>query len=535
MRACSGFVDGEEDKNDPGVRLLPGDGVRCDIDVLPFSEFDPELFKREYHLQRPVIYSRALITPPSVKASMETSMSDPLSRGYIFAGSSIEWAKKGLEVGGKAVDPKVPASDIVDALEAQKKDFTVAVRPGVFPIPMEQLVDRLEAIYTDRVTDPGQSTQYDYAVGPTGERGAAESAGNNTITATPGATEEVEKLVRRTLVASAVDAGVLFHRDTDTWYLHGSSSGSSQVESQGYVHWFLYHKGALPPFYHVPRIPISQWKALDVYPHLHSGYTGDLPIECVTSPGDVIYIPEGWWQSFMAKTGPAYMARVSPQNMQQDYELQRRRARTLRKTKRHLKALGVLETMLPQPGATRDAGLMYELGKVLAKEAVQTEFAKRFDMVTAVKQDEEEQAAPKFENIYTKKKSGKPGTATYSTEAVSHGRHVAAKREIQALKKAALLSHNRSCDSLYAWGLANLKAKRAISAKRQAIQCVKTCARFSKCYDLLSQAVLARNDGVENVVSIQASELAVEYAAAEKKVRSAKLVFKASGIKMKLN
>ena len=110
------------------------------------------------------------------------------------------------------------------------------------------------------------------------------------------------------------------------------------------------------------------------------------------------------------------------------------------------------------------------------------------------------------------------------------------KREIQALQKASLLSYNRSCDSLYAWGRANFRAERFISAKRQAIQCVKTCARFSKCYDLLSQAVLARNDGVENIVSTQASEMAIEYAATEKRTRrSNKLVFKASGIKMKLN
>merc|ERR1711871_547008 len=106
--------------------------------------------------------------------------------------------------------------------------------------------------------------------------------------------------------------------------------------------------------------------------------------------------------------------------------------------------------------------------------------------------------------------------------------------EIQAMKKASLLTYNRSCDSLYAWGRANFKAGRMISAKRQAIQCVKTCARFSKCYDLLSKAVLARNDGVENVVSTQSSELAVEYAAAVKELRRTNIVFKSSGVKMKL-
>ena len=255
----------------------------------------------------------------------------------------------------------------------------------------------------------------------------------------------------------------------------------------------------------------------------------------MTSPGDIIYIPEGWWQSFIAKTGPAYIARVSPHKMQQDYELQRLRARKLRKQKKPLKALGVLEALLPQKGATRDAGLMYELGTVLSKKEVRDDFAKRVGMLMAGKVDEAEQAAPKFKNIYRKDR-GESETAADDTDIVDHGHHIAAKREIQALQKASLLSYNRSCDSLYAWGRANFRAERFISAKRQAIQCVKTCARFSKCYDLLSQAVLARNDGVENIVSTQASEMAIEYAATEKRTRrSNKLVFKASGIKMKLN
>ena len=69
MRKCSGFAKGDDQK-DPLTSSLPGDGARCDIDVLPYSEFDPDFFKREYHLHRPVIYSRAIITPPSVKVSM---------------------------------------------------------------------------------------------------------------------------------------------------------------------------------------------------------------------------------------------------------------------------------------------------------------------------------------------------------------------------------------------------------------------------------------------------------------------------------
>jgi len=250
------------------------------------------------------------------------------------------------------------------------------------------------------------------------------------------------------------------------------------------VRWFLYHKRSLPPFYHVPRVPISQWEALEVYPHLHEG---GLPIECVTSPGDIVYIPEGWWQSFIAKTGPAYIARVSPHKMQQDFELQRLRAKTLRKQKKYLKALEILETMLPQEGATRDAGLMYELGTVLSKKAVRAEFVKRFGMAMAGQKDEAEHAAPKFKNIY-RKNGGKPESemAADDTDTVKHALHIAAKREIQALEKASLLSYNRSCDSLYAWGRANFRADRFISAKRQAIQCVKTCARFSKCYDLVT-------------------------------------------------
>ena len=99
-RKCSGFADGDN-KDDPSVRPLPGDGTRCDIDVIPYSEFDPDLFMHDYHAKRPVIYSRAFIKPPSVKASMKLMFEDQLSRGNIYAGNSIAWAKRGPEYSGK--------------------------------------------------------------------------------------------------------------------------------------------------------------------------------------------------------------------------------------------------------------------------------------------------------------------------------------------------------------------------------------------------------------------------------------------------
>ena len=297
-RKCSGFADGDN-KDDPSVRPLPGDGTRCDIDVIPYSEFDPDLFMHDYHAKRPVIYSRAFIKPPSVKASMKLMFEDQLSRGNIYAGNSIAWAKRGPEYSGKKVSPEVPAADIFHALEAQKKDFTVVARPGILPYRVEQLLNRLEAIYTDHVTDPGKAHQYDYEIKPEGE---------NDVSRANASPESL--LARHALVASAKDAGVLLHRDTDTWYVHGSgSSEPTGRETQGYVRWFLYHSRSLPPFFHVPRVPILQWETIEVYPNLAEHYSGDLPIECATSPGDIIYIPEGWWQSFLGKIGPSYMAR----------------------------------------------------------------------------------------------------------------------------------------------------------------------------------------------------------------------------------
>lgn len=522
VRECSGYLK-DEDTADAAIQPTQGHGVRCDIDVIPYSQLSLEMFKREYHLKRPVIFSRAIVSPPHLREYMESILGDKKLRKSIFAGNSLKWGKSGTSRGGNRVNRKVLALDIINALENQDKDLTIVARNLTeLPLNIETLQDRFEGIYTKSVTDPGNSELYDIV-----------KVGKNRSTVL---VNEKVMLTHRSLIGAASDSGMQFHRDTDAWYIHGgtqkhSSPKSNPRTSQGYVRWFIYHKKSLPPLYHIPRVSISSWEALEGYPNLDPGIEGNLPLECATSPGDVIYIPEGWWQGFIAKERSAYLARISPHNMLESFEARRLLAQKLRRSDRAVEALTIIETMLPEKAATRDAGLMYELGTVLSKKKVRAEFGQKMSHLM-----DAEEKPKKFENKFRRSRSKSKNSATSQLQTpADRGKILARQREIRAMQRASSLTYNRSCDTLYAYGRAQLKAQLVISAKQQAIQCIKVCSTFSKCYRLLSESVLARNNGEENVVSEQAREMADAYAVAERESKRTYVMFSESGIEMALS
>ena len=55
--------------------------------------------------------------------------------------------------------------------------------------------------------------------------------------------------------------------------------------------WFLYPPAATPNF--SPVATSLSW-VYDVYPQLPPS---EMPMECVLGPGEVLYLPHGWWHA----------------------------------------------------------------------------------------------------------------------------------------------------------------------------------------------------------------------------------------------
>lgn len=63
------------------------------------------------------------------------------------------------------------------------------------------------------VSETGNAEYYDYEVDALGLESKQDNKDN-------------EILVQRTLLAAAQDSGVLFHRGTDSWFIHGGRNVS---------------------------------------------------------------------------------------------------------------------------------------------------------------------------------------------------------------------------------------------------------------------------------------------------------------------
>jgi ribosomal protein L16 Arg81 hydroxylase len=85
-------------------------------------------------------------------------------------------------------------------------------------------------------------------------------------------------------------SGVHLHHHGDGWLLL----------FEGSKRWFFYEPDTLPPLKHIGRIPMRDWYDR-VYPKFRED---ELPNECQQLPGDLIYIPDGWWHGTLNEGSP---------------------------------------------------------------------------------------------------------------------------------------------------------------------------------------------------------------------------------------
>eukprot|EP01048_Picozoa_sp_COSAG05_P010779 COSAG05_NODE_971_length_6368_cov_3.026320_3_plen_515_part_00 len=98
------------------------------------------------------------------------------------------------------------------------------------------------------------------------------------------------------------------HQHVNIWMVGGPLSGTTfhfhAAAWTGVIYgrkrWFLYPPTMTPPgggsgSNMVPTFPITYWLS-DVYPRLAESHK---PVECMQHPGDLLYIPEGWYHAVL--------------------------------------------------------------------------------------------------------------------------------------------------------------------------------------------------------------------------------------------
>ena len=264
------------------------------------------------------------------------------------------------------------------------------------------------------------------------------------------------------IFASSPGSGLHFHRDTTSFTYHATGAQ---------VKWLTYASTTLIPLEHTARTSIHDWYTARIYPLLEPS---ELPHECTSQPGDLIYIPEGTWQAYLVEDnkGPVFLARSHFSHYNTVREHTRQQAQAARKAKSYIQAYTLLMDLTEQTNK-EDLESLFQLSTLMSKTSVRTEFDR----------------------------------ATVSEE--------------MRLKKSVMLAmQNRTCDVLHSFGRTMMREQNYIQARQLARKCVSVCDRMSKCYELLSQGVEGVH-GEATFVSTQAIEMAREY----KRAKKSKLVF----------
>ena len=239
--------------------------------------------------------------------------------------------------------------------------------------------------------------------------------------------------------------------------------------------WMLYPSSTLLPLEHSPRTSIHDWYHNRIYPILGQK---ERPNECETHVGDLIFIPEGWWQAYLvdseregageggqhgSSSGPVLLAETRWLHMTTKTEILREKANRQKKDKDYLAAMSTLIELVTHTERD-DLEALYLLGVMMSTRKVQS----------------------------------------------SVGKVLSLSQEMELKREAMLKMENRTCDVLHSLGRTMLRIKDFSKARKLSRECVGICDRFFKCYELLSRAVIGVR-GEKTSVAEQALEMSREY------------------------
>ena len=441
--------------------------TRCTIEVVTYTNLKstlteklPYYHSREYKC-RPVIFrsktDEAVVTQETIDV-YSTLLSAETSDVRI--GSSTYWASRASSTLRASLAGVAPDGTTVDELLtvafSSEHDVTATLTATTLPPLLAQTFRHMHNLANESAGAVPASNRSEEQRQQTYEQDQEQDQ------------EQEQQWLQTTsqhIFASNANSGVHFHRSTASFTYHAAGNQ---------VQWFLFPPHTLLPLEHTPRTSISDWYRARIYPLLEES---ELPIECATQPGDLLYIPEGWWQAYVVddnvatkylttttsstttSSSSSYLARSQWKDMTTSTELLRQKAQRAKQRRDYTTALEWIEELLFHT-ERQDLEALYQMGIILGR-----------------------------------KKSG-------DVEDL--------RKELSVKKEVMLAMNNRSCDVLHSFGRTMLRTKNYIQARALSRKCVTVCDRFSKCYELLSRAVEGVR-GQPTSVSKQALEMSREY------------------------
>jgi hypothetical protein len=494
------------------------DRPRCTINIVPYTSLNTTLFHTYIHTQQPIVFRQqqnhhrqqphkpTSTTPPTtLKQHIRHAMHTDAS---LSIGSSKHWST--FRATGIASPSELTSQELLSAALVSPQDITALANIESMPVVASAFVQPVLPLTNDNdnveeasvVLPPTTATTattllpsflfdlfqtlhasvdlesaplpsesmpaFTPAFTPTSSH-SYTTGDNNASNATP--------LSWRTKIhASNAGSGVHFHREKMSFSYHVAT---------GQVTWLTYPPSTLVPLEHTPRTSIHDWYTTRIYPILQQ--PNELPIECTTEPGDVIYIPEGWWQAYVVleddNKEPVFLVQSQLNHYDTLTERMRVQAKTLKTNKHYLAAYDAWDRLVKHTAYT-DLTAMFQLSSVMSRSIVQQ----------------------------------------------SMKRDATVAREIGLKKKVMLAMQNRTCDVLHSFGRTMLRAQNYMQARQLGRKCVGVCDQMSKCYELLSQGIEGVH-GESTSVSVQAMDMAKEFVKRKKMT----LAFEEKGVVLKFS
>ena len=308
----------------PAAALLRRHGGACSVDVVSAAELTHGVFARRYHLRRPLIVSGAEALPRGaavwsvdalaarhgqalVAVGSSRSVMGTLALQAEFGGGGAGWGEGrrarladlvellraetgGGEVGGDDTDGGDGGGGGGDNGGGGGDRDALAFDGGtdvgdLFESAPELLhAVRRTAAHHFGATMGGTADDADVEGGGGSSSGGGGGGGDGGGGGGGGGWDW-------RLLLGGRGSGVPWHHQADGW----------AFVFEGSQRW--YFSASLPPGSHGGRLPAREWqRALGALaPH-------ERPLECATRPGDLVYVPEGWWQATVNTGAPATLA-----------------------------------------------------------------------------------------------------------------------------------------------------------------------------------------------------------------------------------
>ena len=242
----------------------------CTIDVVSATEMNPERFVSEYYLQKPVIVKGVPVPQSAGNVWNTKHLLKRYGSVVVGVGSSRTITKMG---GTGRMDAKL--GDVIEALEKHTEN------DGDFDM---YAFDRDSKLF-NKAPELLTSMQ-DLASQIFGKKFAALNKKKS---------KNVKTVWSYYFSLGGLGSGVHSHHHGDGW---------SYVFS-GHKRWFFHNASSFPRITYLGFIPMRHWYSKGVYPNLRED---EKPLECVQGPGDLMYVPEGWWHATLNEGVPSTLS-----------------------------------------------------------------------------------------------------------------------------------------------------------------------------------------------------------------------------------